>query len=109
MTMATFYTPSEREEKARNDLYIHNRELRGAVLDLLTLVRASGDPWGASAGTPISEPERLRLDALRIEHRDWIIQRAREIVDRTRDLRHLRGKLPSETMDDDLSESPKDK
>ena len=97
---------TEREEAARQKLYEHNRELRGALLDVLTLLRAHSDPWGARAEIPIAEPERLRLRALEIEHHDAIIQRAREILDRTRNLRHLIGKLPSETQDDDLPNEP---
>lgn len=103
--MSVMYTSSEREEKARDELYRHNRELRGALLDVLSLLHASSDPWAISTDVQMSEPERLRRQALSIEHRDAIIHRAREIVDRTRDLRHLRGKLPSETQDSDLEQS----
>lgn len=94
------YQSSEREEAARQKLYEYNRLLYGAVLDLLSVLRASNDPWGASTDMPMPEPERLRRRAAEIERQDAIIHRAREIVDKTKDAKKFAGKLPSENLED---------
>ena len=72
--MVTMYQSSEREEAARQKLYEYNRELYGAVLDLLSILRASDDQWGASTDMPMPEPERLRRRAAEIERQDAIIR-----------------------------------
>lgn len=97
--MATMCQSSEREEAARAKLYEYNRLLYGAVLDLLSIMRASDDPWGASTDMPMREPERLRRRAAEIEREDAIIHRAREIIDATKGAKQYVGKLPSEEME----------
>lgn len=98
--MSVMYQSSEREEAARDKLYEYNRLLYGAVLDLLSILSASDDQWGASTDMPMSEPARLRRRAAEIERHDAIIHRAREIVDKTKDAKKFAGKLPSENLED---------
>jgi len=95
----TVYQSTEREEAARQRLYEYNRDLYGALLDLLSIMRASDDPIPASADMPMRAPERLRRQAEQIEREDAIIHRARAIVDRTADAKRYVGKLPSESME----------
>lgn len=97
--VVTMYQSSEREEQARDKLYEYNRDLRGALLDVLSIVRASTDPWGASLGTPMSRPDELRRETARIEREDEIIRRARRVIDGTKDAKWFVGKLPSEKME----------
>ena len=104
--MVTTDTSSEREEAVRAKLYKYNRLLYGAVLDLLTIVRASDDPWGASIDVPIPAPERLRRRAAEIEREDAIIHRVREIIDGTQDAKKYFGKLPSEELEDCVRGTP---
>lgn len=92
--MATYHQSTEREQAARQRLYDYNVELRAIVLDLLSIVRASSDPWPASASMPVGEPERLRQQAFDVEHQDAIITRARRMIDTTSDAGRYIGPLP---------------
>jgi hypothetical protein len=91
------YQSSEEEEEARKKLYEYNRDLYGAALDLLSIVRASTDTSPASRDVPCREPARLRYRAEQIEREDAIIHRAREIV--KANAKRYVGKLPSEEME----------
>lgn len=89
--MAALYQSSEAENRARDRLYENSRDLREALLDLLSIVRASNDPWPAQTLEIRSEPSRLRREAEQIERRDAIIHRARRIIDGTKDAEKLTG------------------
>jgi len=90
--MSVWYQGSEREEAARQKLYEHVCELRESLLDLLNMVSASNDPAPAIGDIHRSEVELLRHRARAIELRDLKINRARRVIDGTKEAEKLAGK-----------------
>lgn len=102
--MTTYHQLTEAEERARRKLAQNVGLLRAAVIDLLQYVRASDDPWPASTGIPLPEPERLRREANRVELRDATIHRIRKLIDDSKHFAELAGNV--NLGDDPLNVAP---